>query len=260
MRCSATTVLPVPGPPSTTSAPAGSGTDDGVLVGLDGAEHVAHPGRPAAAQGGDERGLVVQRGVALQAVGGEHLVPVVADPAAGPAVPAAAGQPHRVGVGRAEERLGGGRAPVEQQPATRAVGEAEPADVDGFGVLGADDAAEAQVQPVAAQGAQASGEPVDLLVPVHRRLPRCRRAPGVRRRGGRTARRSTARGSPRWPRSAARRRRSAPGRPSGKGAREGRTHWWSVNARALQVASPGSSQRFCATTRVLPQAPGHGIR
>ena len=40
---------------------AGPGADDGVLVGLDGAEHVAHPGRPAAAQAGDEGGLVVER-------------------------------------------------------------------------------------------------------------------------------------------------------------------------------------------------------
>ena len=73
----------------------------------------------------------------LEPVGGEHLVPVVADPAAGPAVPAAARQAHRVGVGRAEERLGRGGAPVDQQPTTRAVGEAEPPDVDGLAVVGA---------------------------------------------------------------------------------------------------------------------------
>ena len=72
-------------------------------------------------------------------VRGEHLVPVVADPAAGPAIPAAAGQAHRVGVGRSEERLGRGGAPVDQQPATRAVGEAEPSDVHGLGVVRADD-------------------------------------------------------------------------------------------------------------------------
>ena len=41
---------------------AGSRADDGVLVGLDGAEHVSHPGRPVAAQAGDEGGLVVERG------------------------------------------------------------------------------------------------------------------------------------------------------------------------------------------------------
>src|SRR6185295_10052495 len=57
---------------------AGPSADDRVLVGLDGAEHVAHPGRPVAAQAGNERGLVVQRGgVTHEAVRGEHLVPVV---------------------------------------------------------------------------------------------------------------------------------------------------------------------------------------
>ncbi|MEE2045973.1 MBL fold metallo-hydrolase, partial [Nocardiopsis tropica] len=85
---------------------AGPGADDGVLIGLDGAEHVPHPGRPVVAQAGDEGGLVVEGGVPLEPVGGEHLVPVVADPAAGPPVPAAAGQPHRVGVGGREERFG----------------------------------------------------------------------------------------------------------------------------------------------------------
>ena len=97
-----------------------AGADDGVLVGLDRAEHVAHPRRPAAAEAGDERRLVVERGVPLEAVGGEHLVPVVGDPAAGPAVAAAAREPHRVGVGGAEERLGRGGAPVDEQPATGA--------------------------------------------------------------------------------------------------------------------------------------------
>ena len=91
---------------------AGSGADDRVLVGLDGAEHVSHPGGPAAAQAGDEGGLVVERSVPVQPVRGEHFIPVVADPGAGPAVPAAAGQTHRVGVGRSEERLSRGGAPV----------------------------------------------------------------------------------------------------------------------------------------------------
>ena len=153
-----------------------AGADDGVLVGLDRAEHVAHPARPAAAQAGDERGLVVEGGVALEPVGGEHLVPVVADPAAGPAVAAAARQPHRVGVGGAEERLGRGRAPVDEQPAAGAVGEAEPADVDGLGAVVADHPAEAQVEAEAAQGPQPGGQPVDLLVAVQRLLsspPRC---------------------------------------------------------------------------------------
>ena len=149
---------------------AGARADDGVLVGLDGAEHVSHPGRPAAAQAGDEGGLVVERGVPFEPVRGEHLVPVVADPAAGPAIPAAAGQTHRVGVGRSEERLSRGGAPVDQQPATRAVREAEPSDVHGLGIVCADHVSEAQVQTEATQGAQAGGQPVDLHVPVHRLL------------------------------------------------------------------------------------------
>src|SRR5438105_1302570 len=47
-------------------------------------------------------------GVALEAVRGEDLVPVVGDAAEGPAVAAPARQAHRVAVGRAEERLGRG--------------------------------------------------------------------------------------------------------------------------------------------------------
>ena len=109
-------------------------------------------------------------GVPFEPVGGEHLVPVVADPAAGPAVPAAACQAHRVGVGRPEERLGRRRAPVDEQPAALAVREAEASDVHGLGVVGADHVSEAQVQAEAAQGAQAGGQPVDLHVPVHRLL------------------------------------------------------------------------------------------
>ncbi len=151
------------------SAP-GSRPDDGVLVGRDGAEHVAHLRRPVAAQAGDEGGLVVERGVPLEPVRGEHLVPVVADLAAGPAVPAAAGQAHGVGVGRPEERLGRGRAPVDQQPAAAAVGEPEPSDIDRLGAVRADNPAEAQVQAEAGQGAQPGSHPVDLHVPVHRRL------------------------------------------------------------------------------------------
>lgn len=140
--------------------------DDGVLVGLDGGQHVPHPRRTAAAQAGDERGLVVERGMPVESVRGEHLVPVVADPAAGPAIPAAAHQPHRVGVGRGEERFGRGGAPVDQQPTPLAVGEAEAPDVDRLRVVRADDAAEAQVQAETAQGAQPAGQPVDLQVPL----------------------------------------------------------------------------------------------
>ena len=48
--------------------------------------------------------------------------------------------------------------------------EAEPSDVHGLGAVCADHVSEAQVQTEATQGAQASGQPVDLHVPVHRLL------------------------------------------------------------------------------------------
>ena len=61
--------------------PTRAGTQDGVLVGLDGREHVGHPAGACAAETRDERGLVVEGGVALEALGDEDLVPVVGDPA-----------------------------------------------------------------------------------------------------------------------------------------------------------------------------------
>ncbi|WP_418605574.1 hypothetical protein [Georgenia sp. SUBG003] len=87
--------------------PAGTRADDRVLVRLDRAEDVPHPRRAAGTEAGDERGLVVGRGAAGEPVRDEHLVPVVDDPSARPAVPAAAREPHGPGAGRAEERLGG---------------------------------------------------------------------------------------------------------------------------------------------------------
>ena len=155
----------------------GPGPDDGVLVGRDGAEHVAHPARTAASEAGDERGLVVERCGVGQPVSGEHLVPVVGDPAAAPPVPPTAAEAHRVGVGGPEERLGRWGAPVEQQPTTVAVGEAEPPDVCRLGILRGDDAPEAQVQPEPPEGTQACGQPVDLQVPVQRRLAAVRGCP-----------------------------------------------------------------------------------
>ena len=239
---------------------AGSRADDGVLVGLDGAEHVSHPGRPVAAQAGDEGGLVVERGVPLEPVRGEHLVPVVADPAAGPAVPAAAGQTHRVGVGRSEERLGRGGAPVEQQPTTRAVGEAESSDVHGLGVVRADHVSEAQVQTEATQGAQASGQPVDLQVPVHRLLARAagRLALGVEAVGQVGDRLLEALRDGREVLLVAgdQRRVGLGGEVVGKVERAGSQ---GHSATPISVGS-GLGRRFCGTTGVLPQAPGCAIR
>ena len=93
--------------------------DDRVLVGLDRAEHIPHVGRSTAAQARDEGGLVVESGVTLESFIGEHFVPVVADPAERPPIPATARQPHRVGVSGTEEGLGRRRTPIEQQPMPR---------------------------------------------------------------------------------------------------------------------------------------------
>ena len=73
-------------------------------------------------------------------------------------------------MGCPEERFSRRGSPVDQEPATRAVREAKPSDVHGVGVGCADHAPEAEVQTEAAQGAQASGQPVDLHVAVQRLL------------------------------------------------------------------------------------------
>src|SRR5205085_10922778 len=76
-----------------------SRADDGVLVCLDGRQHVLHPGGTTAAEARDEGRLVVEGGVALETLRREHLVPVVGDasPAGdlGPSVAATGGQAHR---------------------------------------------------------------------------------------------------------------------------------------------------------------------
>jgi len=74
-------------------------------------------------------------------------------------------------MGGAEERLGRGRPPVEEKPSTLEVGEPESPDVHGFGVVGRDHAAQAQVEAEAAQRAQTTLDPLDLLVAVHGLAP-----------------------------------------------------------------------------------------
>ena len=192
-------------------------------------------------------------------VRGEHLVPVVADPAAGPAVPAAAGQAHRVGVGRSEERLSRGGAPVDQQPATRAVGEAKPSDVHRLGVVRADHAPEAQVQAEAAQGAQASGQPVDLQVPVQRLLADAagRLALGIEAVGqvGDRLLEALRDGREVLLVAADQRRVGLGGEAVGKVKRAGGQGVHVISSDLKAACSFRSGQRFCGTTRVLPQAP-----
>jgi hypothetical protein len=56
----------------------GAGADDRVLLGRDGAEHVLHARRAAAAEARDEGGVVVRHGLG-DTVRTEDLVPVVRD-------------------------------------------------------------------------------------------------------------------------------------------------------------------------------------
>ncbi len=132
----------------------GAGADDGVLIGLDGGEHIPHPARPAAAEARDEGRIVIECHCELERFVGEGLVPVVADPAAAPAVPPAAEQPHRIRVRRTEERLGGGGAPVDQQLTAFAVAEPQPADVERLVTAGGNGAAEAEIKAEPAQHAE----------------------------------------------------------------------------------------------------------
>jgi hypothetical protein len=60
-------------------------------------------------------------------------------------------------MGRGEERFGRRGTPVDQEPTTCAIGEADPTDVRGLGAIGIDHAAEADVQAEAAQNSQLGG-------------------------------------------------------------------------------------------------------
>ena len=249
--------MPVPGPAVHDERAARPGADDRVLVGLDGAEHVPHPGRAAAAEGGDEGGLVVERrGVPVEPALGEDLVPVVADPAPGPPVPAAARQPHRLGVGRPEERLGRRGAPVEQQPPARTVGETQPPDVHRLLVVRGHHVPEAQVETEPAQRAQPGGQPVHLEVAVHRLLPGAaglasRGVDAVGQVGDRLLQAPRDGGEVRLVP-----RRPGPGRPSRRGRRRGRTRWWSGVPRISSRPSvSGHGRRLWGPAGALPQAP-----
>ena len=65
-RCSATTVLPVPGPPCTTSTPACGRADDLVLLGLDRGDDVAELTGAAALERGEQRAVATQSGPAAR--------------------------------------------------------------------------------------------------------------------------------------------------------------------------------------------------
>jgi len=106
------------------------GPDDGILIGLDRAQHIAHLRRADGAQAGDESRLVVQGSVALERFGSEHLVPVITDAAVPPSIAAATEQAHRRGMSGSEEGLGRRRPPVNQQLLLVIVAQADASDID----------------------------------------------------------------------------------------------------------------------------------
>lgn len=97
----------------------------------------------------------------------EHLVPVVDDATLAPSVPAPAEQPHRVGMCGTEEGFRSGGAPVDEEMVAVAVGEPEASDPERLAAIGGDDAAHPQVDPVAPERTEATGEAVDLEVTIH---------------------------------------------------------------------------------------------
>ena len=144
-----------------------------------------------------------------------------------------------------------------------AVREAEPSDVHGLGVVRADHVAQAQVQAEAAQGAQASGQPVDLHVPVHRLLADAagRLARGVEAVGQVGDRLLEALRDGREVLLVAgdQRRVGLGGEVVGKVERAGGQGVHVIGELPMSAGS-GLGRRFCGTTGALPQAPGCAIR
>jgi hypothetical protein len=163
-------------------------------------------------------------------------------------------------VGRPEERLRDGRAPVDQQPTARAVGETEPSDVHGLEIVRANHVPEAQVQTEAPQGPQASGQPVDLQIPVQRLLALAfgRSTLGIEAVGQVGDRLPEALGDRRKVLlvSGDERRGGLGDETVGKIKRAGNQGC----SRLLGSRHSGLGQRFCGATRVLPQAPHCAIR
>ena len=114
------------------------GADDPVLLGLDGRHHVAHPAGAAAGDARDQHGLAGQApAVRLgQPVQVEDLVVDPGDRAVPGVDVAAADQPVRVAGGGGVEGVGRGGAPVDEPRLVLVIPQADPADVQGAGMLG----------------------------------------------------------------------------------------------------------------------------
>ena len=148
--------------------PGRGSADDRILIGLDRAQHVAHPRRPRGAEARDEGRLVIGGEVrAGDAV--EDLVAVVDHRSAAPAVPAPAAHAVPVGEGRREEGLGGGGAPIDEQHLPVASADAEAPDV-AQRVVVEDETPEAGVDAEAAEDAQPRRHPMHGEVALERRL------------------------------------------------------------------------------------------
>ena len=158
----------MPGPPCTTSTPAGVGADDPVLLGLDGADDVGHPAGARGVQRGEQHRLAGQAGP-LGDVGIVEVEGLVGDAddraAAGADVPASP-DAEVVQRGRGVERLGRGRPPVDEQRLLVAVLGLQPDPADVARHLGVAPVEPAEAQP--ALGGVEGDQP--LGVELHGRL------------------------------------------------------------------------------------------
>jgi hypothetical protein len=143
------------------------GSDDAVLLGLDGGHDVLHPAGAAGREGG-QQGRLAGEALALglaQRLGVEHVVLDPQDGAAAGAQVPAADHAGRGGPGGPVERLGRGGAPVDQQRFPVVVEQSKAADVQ-VAAVGAVEPPEAQAVLGRVQLGQAAAVPGHEGVPV----------------------------------------------------------------------------------------------
>ena len=189
-RWSATTVLPVPGPPWTTRTPGLGRADDLVLFALDRGDDVAERAGAPTLERGQQRGVAAQlaRTAGIGSSVETFVVPdaevslaeqLVLDPQQLLTLDrevAPAGDAHRVAAGRAVERLGDRGPPVDDDRLTVFVGDRESTDVEALqpvGRLGV---------PIDAAEDQRRGAEIEVGQPLDQRLvERVSLEPGLER-------------------------------------------------------------------------------